>query len=150
MSARLHRWWIELEKFDFIIEYRADNKHGNADALSRLLPLENKTEEAIKQALENICGYMPKTVRKDCTRLVDAYADQILEMLLADLTPDEVCAALKFCKPKINDGTRQIHVKTPNVKIKYQRQSKNENPNLDTSKFTNPKFDKSNLKDNKN
>ena len=80
---------------------------------------ENKTEEAIKQALENICGYMPKTVRKDCTRLVDAYADQILEMLLADLTPDEVCAALKFCKPKINDGTRQIHVKTPNVKIKY-------------------------------
>jgi saposin len=67
---------------------------------------ENKTEEAIKQALENICGYMPKTVRKDCTRLVDAYADQILEMLLADLTPDEVCAALKFCKPKINDGIR--------------------------------------------
>jgi len=65
---------------------------------------ENKTEAAIKQALENICGYMPKSVRKDCTRLVDAYADQILEMLLADLTPDEVCAALKFCKPKMNDA----------------------------------------------
>ncbi len=46
MSARLHRWWVELEKFDFIIEYRAGNKHGNADALSRLLPLEYKTEEA--------------------------------------------------------------------------------------------------------
>lgn len=53
-------------------------------------------------ALENVCLYMPTTVRKDCRRLVDAYAKELVEALLADLTPDEVCIALKLCKPKMS------------------------------------------------
>lgn len=70
---------------------------------------DNRTEESIKQALENVCLHMPVTVRKDCKRLVDAYAKEIVEALLADLTPDEVCAALKFCTPKMEgEGARKV------------------------------------------
>jgi len=58
------------------------------------------TEEEIKEELEAVCGYLPKSVRKDCGRLVDAYTEEIVEMILASLTPDEVCAALQLCTPK--------------------------------------------------
>ena len=61
---------------------------------------DNRTEESIKEAMENVCAYMPKSVRKDCTKLVDAYADEIIEMLIAELSPEEVCAALKLCSTK--------------------------------------------------
>ncbi|KZS14611.1 Uncharacterized protein APZ42_019947 [Daphnia magna] len=61
---------------------------------------DNRTEESIKEALEGVCQRLPKTVRSDCVRLVDAYAKEIVEMLLADLKPDEVCVALKLCTPK--------------------------------------------------
>jgi len=64
---------------------------------------DNRTEESIKQAMENVCAYMPKSVRKDCTKLVDAYADEIIEMLIAELSPEEVCAALKLCSTKSSD-----------------------------------------------
>jgi len=50
--------------------------------------------------MESVCPYMPKSIRKDCTKLVDAYADEIIEMLIAQLSPEEVCAALKLCSPK--------------------------------------------------
>jgi len=65
---------------------------------------DNKTEESIKFALENVCEFLPKSIRKDCVRLIDAYTEQIVEMFLADLTPDEVCTALKLCKPKVVKG----------------------------------------------
>ena len=58
------------------------------------------TEEEIKEELEAVCGYLSKSVRKDCGRLVDAYTEEIVEMILASLTPDEVCAALQLCTPK--------------------------------------------------
>lgn len=61
---------------------------------------DNRTEESIKAAMESVCPYMPKSIRQDCTKLVDAYADEIIEMLIAQLSPEEVCAALKLCSPK--------------------------------------------------
>ncbi|CAL8137815.1 unnamed protein product [Orchesella dallaii] len=35
-AARLHRWSVFLSQFEYAIEYRSTNDHGNADALSRL------------------------------------------------------------------------------------------------------------------
>ena len=65
---------------------------------------DNRTEESIKAAMESVCPYMPKSIRKDCTKLVDAYADEIIEMLIAQLSPEEVCAALKLCSPKDSES----------------------------------------------
>ena len=58
---------------------------------------DQKTEAAIQAALEGLCAYMPKTINKQCVQLVDAYTQQIVEMLIADLSPDQVCTALKLC-----------------------------------------------------
>jgi saposin len=83
---------------------------------------DNASEASIKQALENVCQYMPASVRKDCGRLVDAYADQIIEMVLADLSPEEVCVYLKLCSPKpaahditLGDFLNKIKTKPPRI-----------------------------------
>ncbi len=73
---------------------------------------DNRTEESIKEALEGVCQRLPKSVLKDCVRLVDAYSNEIVEMLLADLKPDEVCVALKMCNPKSSESKLQCHVFT--------------------------------------
>lgn len=69
---------------------------------------DNKTEDSIKEALEGVCQRLPSSVQKDCVRLVDAYSKEIIEMLLADLKPEEVCAALKLCQPKTSELSKLI------------------------------------------
>ena len=53
--------------------------------------LENKESEAeIKEALENICGYLPGQYAKQCKTFVDTYTDMLIDLIAKDLTPDEV------------------------------------------------------------
>ena len=53
--------------------------------------LEDKHNEAeIKEALENLCGYLPSNYAKQCKTLVDTYTDIIIDMITKDATPDEV------------------------------------------------------------
>ena len=35
-SARLTRWSLSLQPYNFVVEHRAGSKNGNADALSRV------------------------------------------------------------------------------------------------------------------
>lgn len=75
------------------------------------------TEEEIKEELEAVCGYLPPSVRKDCKRLVDAYTEELVEMVLANLTPDEVCVALHLCTPKQRKTGIAIHYSFPTMEL---------------------------------
>jgi saposin len=57
----------------------------------------NKTEQAIIEALEKVCNVLPSTYRQDCDNFVKQYADEVIRLLLEELTPNEVCAALGLC-----------------------------------------------------
>lgn len=61
---------------------------------------DHKTEDNIRNALDTLCSYLPKAVRAECQVFVDTYTDQIIHMLINDLSPDEVCVQLGLCKPK--------------------------------------------------
>ncbi|KAG7155148.1 Prosaposin-like 2 [Homarus americanus] len=61
---------------------------------------DDKTEENIRNALDKLCGMLPKSVTVDCKTFVDTYSEQIIQMLIDDLTPDQVCIQLGLCKPK--------------------------------------------------
>ena len=49
-------------------------------------------EEEVRQALDKLCGYLPKTINQKCTKFVDTYSDLIIDLVTHDLTPDQVIA----------------------------------------------------------
>lgn len=58
---------------------------------------DNKTEESVKAALESLCTHLPKSLVGECNNFVDTYSTQLVDMLIADLTPQEVCVYIKLC-----------------------------------------------------
>ena len=62
-----------------------------------VLVKDNKTEESVKDALESLCTHLPKALKGECVNFVDAYSQQLVDMLIADFTPQEVCVYIKLC-----------------------------------------------------
>jgi saposin len=56
------------------------------------------TQEEIKQAVENICSKMPKSISKACTTFVDNYAELIMT-LINTVPPKEICTEMSLCTP---------------------------------------------------
>ena len=55
-----------------------------------------KSKESIEQALEHACDHLPK-YRTKCEKYVEKYGDMIIDSLLKQLSPKEVCVAIGFC-----------------------------------------------------
>lgn len=51
----------------------------------------------IEAELDKLCNHLPRSLTDQCTDFVKAYSKELVEMLLADLTPSEVCVYLKLC-----------------------------------------------------
>ncbi|CAK9829953.1 PSAP [Anthophora retusa] len=58
----------------------------------------NKTEANIEHALDKLCIHLPKSLAEECTDLVKGYSKELVELLLADLTPQEVCVFMELCE----------------------------------------------------
>ncbi|XP_060569459.1 uncharacterized protein LOC132727883 isoform X3 [Ruditapes philippinarum] len=71
----------------------------------------NKTEENIKAALKEICSKMPSEIKDQCTKLVDQYAQAVINFLIMDMSPDEICKALSLCDSKVKQLPKPVHVK---------------------------------------
>ncbi|XP_067214936.1 prosaposin [Linepithema humile] len=70
----------------------------------------NKTEANIEAELDKLCNHLPKSLTDQCTDFVKAYSKELVEMLLADLTPQEVCTYLKLCDPSKDTGPKQNYI----------------------------------------
>ncbi|XP_045625830.2 LOW QUALITY PROTEIN: prosaposin [Procambarus clarkii] len=73
----------------------------------------NKTETDIRKALEELCSVLPTTVSEECRTFVDTYSEQIIQMLIDNLSPDQVCIKLGLCQPKELpklDSTHQLPI----------------------------------------
>lgn len=57
-------------------------------------------QDEIKAAVHGICNHLPKTIGKECNDFVNQYADAVIQLLVASLKPDEICAVMKLCDPK--------------------------------------------------
>lgn len=55
------------------------------------------TQESIKDALDKLCLNLPGNMQGECQDFVHTYTDELIEMLIADLKPEEVCVYLKLC-----------------------------------------------------
>ncbi|XP_008187613.1 uncharacterized protein LOC100169068 isoform X1 [Acyrthosiphon pisum] len=60
----------------------------------------NDTEEVIKKKLEKLCTKLPSKWKGECTEFVSTQLQSILDMLVAQVRPEEICVLLDICKPK--------------------------------------------------
>ncbi|GFR60011.1 proactivator polypeptide, partial [Elysia marginata] len=67
----------------------------------------NATESEIEMALEQVCNFLPETIKPECNIFVKQYTPALIQMLL-QFEPQEVCTKLGLCKPshkeQVKDG----------------------------------------------
>lgn len=69
-----------------------------------------KLQANIEAELDKLCNHLPSTLTDQCTDLVKGYSKELVEMLLADLTPQEVCTYIKLCDPNKDSGPKQRYL----------------------------------------
>lgn len=57
----------------------------------------DRSKENIKQALNKLCSHLSPKLKLECTDFVDTYSAELVEMLVSDFTPQEICVYLKLC-----------------------------------------------------
>lgn len=62
----------------------------------------------IEEELNKLCSHLPRSLTDQCTDFVKTYSKELVEMLLADLSPQEVCAYLHLCDPTKDPGPKHI------------------------------------------
>lgn len=72
---------------------------------------DKQNEEEIKSVLDRICYELSAPIQKECLNMVNKYTDEIIDMFVAEYTPQQVCAQLGLCNPpkaeiQSNDITR--------------------------------------------
>lgn len=77
----------------------------------------NKTEKNIENELKKLCKHLPQSLSEECTDLVQGYIQELVELLLADLTPSEICTFIKLCKAPKSSHHRNIFVTDKNGEI---------------------------------
>ncbi len=48
-------------------------------------------------------------IQKQCVKLIDLYMEEIIDMFVKDYTPEQVCAELHLCAPKIVEFNPEIN-----------------------------------------
>lgn len=57
----------------------------------------DKSKKKIQEALDEVCDKLPGSLKPECTDFVNTYTNELIEMLIADFKPQEVCVYLKLC-----------------------------------------------------
>ena len=70
---------------------------------------DKKTKETAKKALEKVCSRLPPKPQLQCTDFVETYYDELLEKLVSDFDPKDVCCELQLC-PAINDDLFRVGI----------------------------------------
>ncbi|CAH2076838.1 unnamed protein product, partial [Iphiclides podalirius] len=63
----------------------------------------NRSEENIRRALHGLCSHLSARLRTECVDFVDAYTEQLVEMLVANMNAQEICVFLKLCEDRVVD-----------------------------------------------
>lgn len=63
---------------------------------------DNKSKDNIKKVLDGLCSHLPSKLRVECVDFVETYSNELIDMLITDFKPEEICVQLKLC-PKTKD-----------------------------------------------
>lgn len=72
-----------------------------------------QTEAEIKQYVDAICDKMPSVVRGECRKFVDTYEPLIVQLLVDEIDPSQICVEIKLCDGnQITEGVRELEKST--------------------------------------
>lgn len=63
---------------------------------------DNKTKKYIKDVLDHLCGHLPQKLRAECSDFISTYSSELIDKLISDLKPQEICVDLKLCPQSHN------------------------------------------------
>lgn len=58
---------------------------------------EDKSVDKIKKTLENLCNHLNNKLKMECNDFVETYSKELIQLLMKDFTPQEICVYLKLC-----------------------------------------------------
>jgi saposin len=73
----------------------------------------NASKEEIKEALEQVCGFLPSELTASCDAFVTQYSEEIIDLLIQELDPSAICATLGLCSS--SDTHAPINTQGDNV-----------------------------------
>jgi saposin len=71
----------------------------------------NSTEQEIVAALEKVCEILPSTVEVACKSFVEIYGPAVVEMIIAELDPAQICTQLGLCSSVTNPPAPKLPLK---------------------------------------
>lgn len=71
----------------------------------------NVSKQNIENVLGKLCNHLSDKLMSACTEFVKDYSDEVVDMILADFTPQEACTFIKLCTDdKVQYGNANIVV----------------------------------------
>nr|XP_039273546.1 uncharacterized protein LOC120347581 isoform X5 [Styela clava] len=80
------------------------------DGLKRILS-EKPTEQEILNAVNKVCDIVPEKYRSVCHQYINDYAPGVINIIIDDFSPDQVCAKLHACST-INKTPVKLHFRS--------------------------------------
>ena len=59
--------------------------------------------------MDNLCTHLPKKLQAECVDFVETYSNELIDMLITDFKPQEICVTLKLC-PKSNNYLTEMGI----------------------------------------
>ncbi|XP_004521255.1 uncharacterized protein LOC101456930 [Ceratitis capitata] len=59
---------------------------------------DDKSKTNIKNVLDHLCVHLPTKLKTECVDFVESYSNELVDMLITDFTPQEICVAVKLCQ----------------------------------------------------
>lgn len=63
----------------------------------------DKTIGKIKQVLEQLCSHLNNKLKMECNDFIETYSKELIDLLMKDFTPQEICVYLNLCSDKRPD-----------------------------------------------
>lgn len=67
-------------------------------------------QDNIKDVLNHLCVHLPVKLQAECTDFVHTYTSELVDMLITDFKPQEICVSLKLCpEPNMSNSLENLY-----------------------------------------
>jgi saposin len=61
----------------------------------------NTTKANVENVLDQLCTHLPSNLKSQCVEFVKDYSSEVVDMILANFTPQEACVFIKLCSQEV-------------------------------------------------